>query len=132
MPFTRRPENEAVALSNLELETAPLHVARLATHAALLEAWLRLPADRLPPRWRTAEFGRMVDLVRTHLRPIANRQLLGLSYGREHFHVVAVGDPPAPTVLMSRNATEVAYAVRWLELGGAAGVSDWPSLIGAD
>lgn len=87
---------------------------RLQQHAALLEAWLTRRV-RIPSRWQDERFGRLVDLVRAHLRPIQHREVLALSYGHEHFHVMAVGRQPDATVLLSRNATEVAYALRWLE-----------------
>src|SRR5688572_25344364 len=39
-----------------------------------------------PPRWDAPAFGREVDLVRAHLRPIGSRTLLMASFGREAFH----------------------------------------------
>jgi hypothetical protein len=113
-----------------ELNGSPAHLTRLATHAELLAAWLHRPADRLPPRWRTPGFAHSVDLVRAHLRPIRSRESLARSYGREHFQVVSVGDPPPPPVLLARNATEVAYAMRWLELADDRESVDWIALVG--
>ena len=106
-------------------ETAP---RRLSEHAALLCDWLGRPA-RLPARWRSAFFARSVDLVRSHLRPIVSQELLALSYSREHFHVVAVGQPSEPPRLLSSDATEVAYAARWLELDAGRTLGSWSSLI---
>ena len=74
----------------------------------------------------------MVDLVRTHLRPILDHEMLAVSYGREHFHVLAVGRQPEANVLLSRNATEVAYALRWLELTHAVSFGPWLSVVTQD
>lgn len=104
--------------------------ARLAEHANLLQTWLDRPA-RMPPRWRSEQFARMVDLVRAHLQPIIARSLLDMSYGQENFHIISIGRPPQPVVLLSRNATEVAYAVRWLELERGAALGPWLTLLGA-
>ena len=104
---------------------------RLNQHAFLLEGWLTRSA-RIPARWSDEQFARSVDLVRAHLRPIRSQYLLGLSYAREHFHVMAVGQPPLPPVLLSRNATEVAYAVRWLEIAREVSFGPWQSIIGQD
>jgi hypothetical protein len=100
---------------------------RLASHGELLALWLAR-SDRIPTRWRSTGFTRIVDLVRTHLRPIHDRHVLARSYTREHFHVIAVGRPLAAEVLLERDATEVAYALRWLELGGFRG-GPWSSLV---
>ena len=104
------------------------HAERLASHADLLESWLDRP-ERCPQRWRSEPFTRVVDLVRAHLRPINTREMLALSYAREHFHLISVGEPPAPSELLSRDATEVAYAIRWLELGGWPRSGSWASLV---
>jgi hypothetical protein len=104
--------------------------ARLAEHAALLEKWLTA-GRRVPIMWSTEHFARTVELVRTHLRPLASSQSLGLSYSREHFQTLAVGPAPSSSSLMSRNATEVAYAIRWLELVGGRALGPWPELMGA-
>ena len=103
---------------------------RLASHGELLAAWLARP-HRSPARWRTPGFARVVDLVRTHLRPIIARDLLAWSYTREHFH----GDPDGPSMARSsvlrRDATEVAYALRWLELGDERPRPAWLELVSA-
>jgi hypothetical protein len=107
------------------------HAERLATHGALLGSWLS-QRSWVPPRWRSPVFGRVVDRVRSHLAPITSRDLLALSYGREQFHIIAIGRPPDPLVLLSRDATEVAYALRWLELGSSKRSADWADLLEAD
>ncbi len=104
---------------------------RLQQHAALLEAWLTRRA-RIPSRWQDETFGRLVDLVRAQLRPVRECEVLSLSYGREHFHVMAVGRQPDPIVLLSRNATEVAYAVRWLELTHQVSFGPWLNVLTQD
>lgn len=104
---------------------------RLQQHAALLEGWLTRRV-RIPSRWQDERFGRLVDLVRAHLRPIQEHQVLALSYGHEHFHLMAVGRQPEPTVLLSRNATEVAYALRWLELTHRVSFGPWLGVLTQD
>ena len=106
----------------------PPHRERLLGHALLLHMWLERPT-RVPARWHSATFARTVDLVRTHLRPIVTCDLLALSYAQEHFHISAVGPPPDSLTLMSRDATEVAYAIRWLELDREQTLQSWPSLM---
>ncbi|MGI8928365.1 MAG: hypothetical protein ACR2H0_02695 [Candidatus Limnocylindrales bacterium] len=101
---------------------------RLRQHAALLEAWLTRRA-RIPTRWRDQSFGKMVDLVRAHLRPVQDHDVLASSYGREHFHLLAVGRQPESTVLLGRNVTEVAYALRWLEITHQVSFGPWLSVI---
>lgn len=104
---------------------------RLRQHAALLEAWLTRRA-RIPTRWRDQSFGKMVDLVRAHLRPVQDHDVLASSYGREHFHLLAVGRQPESTVLLGRNVTEVAYALRWLEITHQVSFGPWLSVITQD
>lgn len=102
---------------------------RLPTHARVLAGLLSHP-DRIPSRWRAPGFARQVDLVRAHLRPIRSRESLSLSYSREHFHINPVGAQPVPLSLLTRSATDVAYAHRWLELGGEGGEGPWVTLLG--
>jgi hypothetical protein len=71
----------------------------------------RRPPDR-PAAWSRPGFAREVDLVRVHLRPIRNRQVLAASFGREAFHA---GIPT--TAGTAGGPVAVAYALRWLELG---------------
>ena len=106
----------------------PVESERLMEHAVLLHMWLEMPT-RVPARWRSATFARNVDLVRAHLRPILTHEALALSYGREHFHVAAIGPPPRAPQLISRDATEVAYAVRWLELDRGAALGPWLTVV---
>ena len=72
----------------------------------------------------------MVDLVRSHLRPMTDTSVLARSYASEHFHVYSVGPPPSPRILLSRDATEVAYALRWLELESGTERAPWTELVG--
>jgi hypothetical protein len=84
-----------------------------------------------PLRWRAPGFGRQVDLVRAHLRPIGSHESLARSYSREHFHIERTGIvPPSPEGLLRRSATDVAYAHRWLELSGRRGEDPWITLLG--
>jgi hypothetical protein len=101
---------------------------RLADNARLLSAWLERMPERLPQRWRSPDFGRLVDLVRTHLRPIGSEALLAFSYEREHFHMAPDISPPSARALLSRDATEVAYALRWLELSSGTPRAPWVEL----
>ena len=105
---------------------------RLASHSDLVASWLARP-NHVPWRWRSERFARGVDLVRTHLRPITSRDLLVRSYAREHFQYRSDARPEA-RILLTRDATEVAYALRWLELGEADNAEpllSWPGLIGS-
>ena len=97
---------------------------RLSIHGSLLLPLLDRGAV-VPPRWRTPDFARMVDLVRSHLRPITATTVLERSYTSEHFHVFPVGPPPSPQILLSRDATEVAYAMRWLEIQSGVSRAPW-------
>lgn len=102
---------------------------RLLERALLLHLWLEQPTQ-VPPKWRSAPFARNVDLVRAHLQPISSHEMLARSYGREHFHMVAIAVPRRAPEVISRDATEVAYAVRWLELDRDTKFGPWLSLIG--
>ena len=103
---------------------------RLAGHGELLAAWLAR-SGRVPLRWQSGGFARTVDLVRIHLGPINSRELLAHSYGREHFQLIGVGKALTPQALLAHDATEVAYALRWLELGGFVS-RPWSSLLAAE
>jgi hypothetical protein len=98
--------------------SAMSHADRLAMHGALLDVWLSR-SGTLPPRWLTPHFARVVDLVRAHLRPLTSRDSLAMSYAREHFHVTGIAVAPDSPALLTTDATEVAYALRWLELGSS-------------
>jgi hypothetical protein len=102
---------------------------RLLEHALLLHLWLEQPTQ-VPPKWRSAPFARNVDLVRAHLQPISSHEMLARSYEREHFHMVAIAVPKRAPEVISRDATEVAYAVRWLELDGDTAFGPWLSIVG--
>ena len=104
------------------------HADRLASHGEIVASWLARP-NRLPSRWRSSRFARTVDLVRTHLQPLTNRDLLVRSYAREHFQFGAVARPE-PRLIVARDATEVAYALRWLELAESRSLDSWPGLVG--
>jgi len=117
-----------VLVTSAERTPPELAQERLRQHAALLEAWVTRRA-RIPARWRDQSFGKMVDLVRAHLRPVQDHDVLASSYGREHFHMLAVGRQPESTVLLARNVTEVAYALRWLEITHRVSFGPWLSVL---
>ena len=75
-----------------------------------------------PAIWSTVPFGREVELVRAHLRPIRTRAALSASFGHEAFHVA----PEAREATRSPGPVRVAYAVRWLELGDGNTREAWP------
>ena len=81
---------------------------------ALAALWVirhsRSPVDR-PEAWSLPGFAREVDLVRLHLHPVATRQVLAASFGREAFHA------GLPAGVAPQGPVAVAYAIRWLELG---------------
>jgi hypothetical protein len=61
-------------------------------------------------------------LIRLHLRPIRSRVVLAASFGREAFHGVPILAFESPQEREARRAqgagpVQVAYALRWLELG---------------
>ena len=75
----------------------------------------------IPPEWCDAAFIREIGLVRAHLAPIRSRGGLAASFSREAFHARRVeGGDDVP------GAVRVAYALRWLELGGRRAVPAWP------
>ncbi len=104
---------------------------RLRIQARLLERLLDRP-DRVPARWATPGFGRLVDLVRAQLGPIISHESLAESYSREHIHRGVVGVMPGSLVLLRRSPTDVGYAHRWLELAGQAGGEPWATLVSED
>jgi hypothetical protein len=75
--------------------------------------------DRVPAAWRGPRVAAEVDAVRSHLEPLSSRVLLAFAYDREAERIAQLralaGDPlhPAP----APSAVDLAYAVRWLELG---------------
>ncbi len=104
---------------------------RLHIQSVVLAGLLRSRARR-PERWRAPGFARQVELVRAHLRPIRSQESLTHSYAREHFHIEAI-DSATPTArgLLLRSATEVAYALRWLELADGESRGPWRSILDA-
>jgi hypothetical protein len=107
-----------------------LGASALSMHADILYQLLARPED-YPLRWRAPGFGRQVDLVRAHLRPINSHESLDRSCAREHFHIDRIGTaPPSPEGLLRRSATDVAYAHRWLELSGRRDEGPWVTLLG--
>ena len=119
-----------IVTPGIPITLTPAPGDRLDVHATVLARMMQRP-DRAPQRWRAPGFARQVELVRSHLRPIQTRATLAMSYAREHFHVDPVGAPPEPAALMRRSATDVAYALRWLELDGAGDqAAAWLTLLG--
>ncbi len=72
---------------------------------------------------------REVELVRAHLRPIRSTEVLAASYGRESFQRSPDERPVTASALLARNAVEVAYAVRRIELGRGSGLAPWLALL---
>lgn len=102
---------------------------RLRTHGVILAALLTSRA-RTPQQWRAPGFARQVDLVRAHLWPIRSQESLAHSYAREHFHIQATGSATLDArALLRRSATEVAYALRWLELADGDSRGPWLSIV---
>jgi hypothetical protein len=84
-----------------------------------------------PDRWSTDSFVREVELIRFHLRPVRSRVVLAASFGREAFHgvsVLAIESAQERDPRRSRGAgpVQVAYALRWLELGDGLDRPAWP------
>ncbi|CAN5599465.1 hypothetical protein BH20CHL7_BH20CHL7_14620 [soil metagenome] len=74
------------------------------------------PVDGPDRAWSDVRFRERVDAIRHQLAPLRSRAALVASYGREASHVTvdgrASGRPSAPATPL-----QVAYALRWLELG---------------
>jgi hypothetical protein len=91
--------------------------------AALAAAIMRLHEEgRCPAGWRVEPFGREVSAVLGQLVPIRSAATLASSYAREGRRLSTV--PPAPSTAAVDvthpdvgDAIDVAYALRWLELG---------------
>ena len=121
----QRTSGENLLLSPALLAPAPVPApARaLALDAMRVSRALRDPARR-PARWAQPGFGAQVEQVRRHLAPVQSRRSLAASFGREAFHIVpttAEDHDPSPIRL--------AYALRWMELGGASATA-WATLFG--
>ena len=95
--------------------------------AALAGRWAPLLADpaALEAGFRTHQFGRLVELVRSQLGPLQSREALAESYLREAGR---------------HRALEAAYVLRWLEMGDETPWDDraaitrnrpWLQLVGA-
>lgn len=66
------------------------------------------------PAWATATFQRRVAAVHRQLAPVSSRAALAESYGREAARRLV---RPRAAGRRSATALQVAYALRWLELG---------------
>jgi hypothetical protein len=107
----------------------PVDVRRtLARDAVRILGRLRSTAPE-PEIWTTASFGREIEFVRAHLRPIRTRQSLAASFGREAFHVPILRDPDGYPERGLESAVRVAYALRWLELGDGKPRPTWAELV---
>jgi hypothetical protein len=92
----------------------------LAAEALRLRRRLADPGT-LPDAWSQRAFVREVTLVSAHLAPIRSRAGLAASFSREAFHTV-----PADEVGETPGGVQVAYALRWLELGTGWTSASWP------
>ena len=101
----------------------PAPARALALDAMRISRALRDPARR-PARWAQPSFGAQVELVRRHLAPVRSRRSLAASFGREAFHIV-----PTAAERDDPNPIRLAYALRWLERGGATPESSWATLL---
>jgi hypothetical protein len=101
----------------------PAPARALALDAMRINRALRDPKRR-PARWLQPSFGAEVELVRRHLAPVQSRRSLAASFGREAFHVV-----PTEAERDDPNPIRMAYALRWLELGGSATEGSWATLL---
>jgi hypothetical protein len=97
----------------LDALPAPTSPARELARRAL-DVLRRARQASPPERWLEPRFGREVDLVRLHLAPIQTRAGLASSFGREAFNVRMDERRPGAT---SIGPVDVAYTLRWLELG---------------
>jgi hypothetical protein len=103
---------------------APAPHRALALDALRLRSGLR-NRQRRPDGWSDAAFAREVELIRRHLAPLRNRRSLTASFGREAFQTLQL-DRSRPAQL---GPIRAAYAIRWLELGGGAGLPPWERLL---
>jgi hypothetical protein len=111
--------------------TPPPTPARALAIEALAILRLARRRDAHPDRWSTHSFVREVELIRLHLRPIRSRVVLAASFGREAFHGVQVLVLESPSERDARRTqgagpVQVAYALRWLELGDGVDRPAWP------
>jgi hypothetical protein len=101
----------------------------LATRGRVLDRLVR--SSSRPERWTTSRFGREVELVRLHLGPIRSRTMLAASFGRESHHPGALpgGRTGRAERSLAASAVEVAYAIRWQELGDGIRRPSWLELL---
>jgi hypothetical protein len=91
--------------------------------AALAAAIMRLHEEgRCPAGWRVEPFGREVSAVLGQLVPIRSAAMLASSYAREGRRLATHAPRSSGAVDVAHpdggDAIDVAYALRWLELGG--------------
>lgn len=89
---------------------------------ALAAVLASLDARCVPVHWRAAAFGRRVEAVRHHLRPVASRAVLAQSFERESCRL----SPAVPTAVLRADAVWAAYALRFAEIGSGVGLPPWP------
>jgi hypothetical protein len=97
------------------------------------EMFERLAAGRVPVSWRLPGFAAEVERVRRQLELLLSRETLAASYAREGVRLAVLGGTDAVPVPVPTLATslDVAYVVRWIELGepGQA-LPPWSELVG--
>ncbi|MEA2619712.1 MAG: hypothetical protein QOC97_485 [Chloroflexota bacterium] len=109
----------------------PIVAPAPAPHRALaLDALriVRLLRDRrrVAGSWGEPAFAREVEAIRRQLAPLRDRRGLAASYGREAFRMPDARERRGPLPL---DATPVAYAGRWLELGDGVARPGWIVLV---
>lgn len=86
-----------------------------------------LGGPALAGRWGSAAFQRRVARVHRQLAPVVSQAALVDSYAREAARRAA---PPRSVARRSVTALQVAYALRWLELGSTGqGSLTWTDLL---
>lgn len=106
---------------------APAPHRALALDAYRLRRSLR-DASRRPDEWADEAFAREVELIRRHLAPLRQRRSLAASFGREAFQ--SLDETSTDTTALG--PIRIAYAIRWLELGGAALLPRFADLLSRD
>ena len=106
---------------------APAPHRALALDAYRLRRSLRDPGRR-PDAWADEAFGREVELIRRHLAPLRQRRSLAASFGREAFQ--SLDETSTDTTALG--PIRVAYAIRWLELGGAGVLPPFDDLLATE
>ena len=105
---------------------APAPHRALALDAYRLRRALRDPSRR-PDAWADEAFSREVELISRHLAPLRQRRNLAASFGREAFQSLEVTSTDSATL----GPIRVAYAIRWLELGGDGRLPAFEALLTA-